>query len=65
MTADRTGQGRARYTGTYTRRQNTSIPRGRRGGVTWYLAATFSCAATMRWCSEVARSQREKDIIRT
>jgi hypothetical protein len=48
MTAERTGQGTARYSGTYTRSQNTSAPRGRRGGVTWYLAATFCCAATMR-----------------
>ena len=48
MIAKRTGQGTARYSGTYIRSQNTSAPRGRRGGVTRYLAATFSCAATMR-----------------
>ena len=48
MMAERTGQGTARYAGTYTRSQNTSAPRGRGGGVTPYLAAIFCCAATIR-----------------
>jgi hypothetical protein len=48
MMAERTGHGTARYAGTYTRSQNTSAPRARRGGVTPYLTAIFCCAATIR-----------------
>jgi hypothetical protein len=48
MIAERIFQGTAQYSGTYTRSQNTSVPRGGRGGGTRYLAATLSCAATMR-----------------
>jgi hypothetical protein len=48
MMAERAGQGTARYAGTYTRSQNHSIPRGGAGGATWYLAAIFCCAATIR-----------------
>ena len=48
MIAERAGQGTARYSGTYTRSQNTSAPRARRGPGTRYLAAISSCAATMR-----------------
>ena len=48
MMAERIGQGTARYAGTYTRSQKISAPRGRRGGVTLYLAAIFCCAATIR-----------------
>jgi hypothetical protein len=48
MMAERTGQGTAWYAGTYTRSQNHSEPRGRGGGATWYLAAIFCCAATIR-----------------
>jgi hypothetical protein len=46
--AERTGQGTAWYAGTYTRSQNHSVPRGRGGGATRYLAAIFCCAATIR-----------------
>ena len=48
MMAERTGHGTAWYAGTYTRSQNTSAPRGRRGGAIWYLAAIFCCAATIK-----------------
>ncbi len=34
MMAERTGQGTARYAGTYTRSQNHSAPLGGGGGVT-------------------------------
>lgn len=48
MIAERGRHGTAQYSGTYTRRQNHSAPRGGGGGATPYLAATFSCAATIR-----------------
>jgi len=48
ISAERTGQGTARYAGTYTRSQNTSAPRGGRSGGIRYLAAIFCCAATIR-----------------